>query len=68
MVAAMEGRLGIVQILLRARRFRMDIDVNAEDKKGRSAVHLACSRGRGEIVRMLVEEGAHTALIDGWDG
>ena len=46
----------------------MDIDVNAEDKKGRNAVHLACSRGRGEIVRMLVEEGAHAAMIDGWDG
>ena len=48
----------------------MDIDVNAEDKKGRNAVQLAYSRGRGEIVRMLVEEGAHshTAIIDGWDG
>jgi len=68
MVAAMEGRIGVVKLILRAKRFRGDIDVNKQDKRGRSAVQLACSRG--EVVQLLIEEGADAgcAMVDGWEG
>jgi len=70
MVAAMEGRLGVVKLILRAARLRGDIEVNKQDRRGRSAVQLACSRGRGEVVQLLIEEGADSecAMVDGWEG
>ena len=52
-VAAFLGRTGAVQILL-----ERGADVNAEDKGGRTALSLAKSFGRSNIVEMLVNAGA----------
>ena len=56
--------------LFRAKRFRTDINVNNQDKRGRNALQLACSRGRGEVVQLLIEEGADCAdtMVYGWEG
>ncbi|MCP5514381.1 MAG: ankyrin repeat domain-containing protein [Spirochaetales bacterium] len=39
-------------------------DINAEDKSGRTALHIASKYGYPDIVKFLVEKGADTAAAD----
>lgn len=47
---------------------RLGADVNHRDKNGRTAIMIACSTGRGEIVQKLLNNYADPDLIDhyGW--
>jgi ankyrin repeat protein len=42
----------------------MGVDVNERSSKGFSALHLACTMGRDDVVRTLVELGAEVDAID----
>ncbi|TFY64411.1 hypothetical protein EVJ58_g2638 [Rhodofomes roseus] len=40
------------------------VDVNAKDENGYTPLHLACDRGRAEVVRLLLERGANPSIKD----
>jgi ankyrin repeat protein len=42
------------------------VEVDAESKKGHTALHRAAARGKKEIVRLLLEAGADAGLKDKW--
>jgi oxysterol-binding protein 1 len=44
------------------------IDVNARDKEGNTALHLAASQGRGQIVRLLLEQPGINDSIANYQG
>ena len=52
MVAVRLGRLGITQELLKVR----DIDINAQDVDGHTALSIATAHGYGQIVQTLLEQ------------
>jgi ankyrin repeat protein len=54
MYAARVGAVRRVQVLLRPR----EVDVDAEDSEGRSALHHACAAGQTESARLLLDRGA----------
>jgi ankyrin repeat protein len=54
MYAARVGAVQRVQVLLRPR----EVDVDAEDTKGRTALHHASAAGQTESVRLLLKAGA----------
>jgi len=51
----------IVQMLLRQR----EIEVNAVDLNGNSPLHMACSNGHSEVVRLLLQSRANHLLKNG---
>jgi len=53
MAAIVGGHLGIVKLLV-----WQGAEVNAEDEQGKSALSLAESKKRKEIIRFLKREGA----------
>ena len=60
MRAAWENRPAVVGRLLSA----PDIGVNDRDDQGATALHHAAAKGSVEMVRMLVERGAESAMRD----
>lgn len=52
------GNLNIVELLLRTKK----VDINAQNKFGETALHLAGEREYLEIVKLLLENGAHVDL------
>ena len=44
-----------------------NVDLNAGDYDGRTALHLACGEGRLEVVKLLCEAGADVNVNDRWD-
>jgi ankyrin repeat protein len=44
---------------------KKNADINANDTKGRTALYLALSKGRLEVVKYLLDNGASTSLKDG---
>ena len=48
------------------KRYLESTDVNKADYDGRTALHIACAEGQEQIVRLLMEKGAHLHLRDRW--
>ncbi len=44
----------------------MGCDVNGSDYDGRSALHLAASEGKVDVVRLLLAWGAKVNALDRW--
>lgn len=61
MVAAMQGKVGCVQLLLE--EMGADPDV-ATVSKGETALHLAAFGGQYEVVSALLKNGASVALVN----
>jgi len=59
--AALEGQFEVIENLLRE-----DINVNAADPDGRTALMLSAFNGHSGIVALLINKGAETALVDGF--
>lgn len=57
--AADRGHLSIVQYLLSGKA-----DVNATDDCGNSPLHIACMSQQKEVVRLLLDAGADTSLVN----
>jgi ankyrin repeat protein len=53
MSPAYNGHTDVVQLLLSA-----NVDVNAKDKKGKTALMRAKNRGHNDIVKLLTAAGA----------
>lgn len=43
-----------------------NIDLNAQDKNGYTALHFAAQYKNADIARLLIEKGAKPDLVDGW--
>jgi len=43
---------------------QLGLNVNAQDTRGRAALHFACSRGQREVVQYLVNKGANVSISD----
>ncbi|XP_031575301.1 transient receptor potential cation channel subfamily A member 1-like [Actinia tenebrosa] len=54
-IGAKYGWLAIVQMLLKKRNARL---INAQNKQGRTALHLAAGEGQEDITELLLVEGA----------
>jgi len=57
MLAASNGKLGVVKLLLKS-----DADVNPEDKDGRTALMLAARYGKLDVVKLLLESDADNVM------
>ncbi len=57
--AAWRGQQSLVQSLLTS-----DIDINAQDSSGYSALHRAAEEGHVPIINLLIKSGARTDLAD----
>ncbi len=60
MAAADQGHLTIVQALLSAPQ----IDINAKDISGSNALMVATDRGKGNVVKVLIDHGADVNVTD----
>ena len=60
--AAASGDVSKIEFLVQHKA-----DIDARDRSGRSALHLASSEGHVDIVRFLVERGARVNVKDRWD-
>ena len=62
--AAREGNVRIAKMLL-----NQGVSVDSRDKAGRTPLHLAAGHGKGEMVDLLLKEGARgDAAVNGWWG
>ena len=59
-LAASKGSLPVVQALLT----QSGIEVDPVDNGGRSPLHWACVSGYGDVVRLLLQEGAQESRRD----
>ncbi|MFN7114996.1 MAG: ankyrin repeat domain-containing protein [Alphaproteobacteria bacterium] len=59
-LAARSGQADFCNFLLGA----TDIDINARDKDGWTALHHACAREKTAVVKMLIERGADLTAVD----
>ena len=59
--AAGEGDLHGIRSLI-----AKGVDLDAADYDGRTAIHLAASEGRADVVALLLERGANPAPVDRW--
>eukprot|EP00899_Mesostigma_viride_P011736 jgi/Mesvir1/20563/Mv06235-RA.5 len=66
LLAAEGGHAGVVKSLLQ--KSVVPVDVNVADESGRTALHVAASRGHAEVVRLLVVEGKALPGIKDKDG
>ena len=57
--AALEGRLGVVRLLIQA-----GADVNAQDGLGRTALIYAAAAGRADLVLELIRARAEKSRVD----
>ena len=56
-LAVWEGHNSLVATILKARRWRQDIDINLQGGSRRmTPLHLACERGREDLVGLLLRE------------
>ncbi|XP_060567171.1 uncharacterized protein LOC132725961 isoform X2 [Ruditapes philippinarum] len=46
-----------------AKRLALDANVNAKDKYGKTALHVACEKVNVELIKYLLEKGANPRLI-----
>ncbi len=58
--AAFENRIDVVNLLLG----QADVEINAVDDQGATALHHAASQGNSGIAVMLIEHGANTGFSD----
>jgi uncharacterized protein len=61
MVASLEGRVGVVLLLL-----DKGAAINVRDASGWTALYLACFKGHHPMVRLLLERGADPTIADQW--
>ncbi len=61
-LASTNGDLQVVHLLLKC--FKERLPVNDVDKKGRTALMMACRRGHYGIIEFLVESGARVNIAD----
>jgi len=59
-LSAMNGHLDVVQYLINSGV----VDINAQDKDGRTALHCACADGAEDVVKLMVQEGARMDMTD----
>ena len=38
--------------------------VNAQNESGQTAIHYACSKNHGDVVRLLLKHGAHVTIVN----
>jgi ankyrin repeat protein len=59
MLASKLNHYEILELLL-----KKDLDVNATNDEGKSALHFACAEGNDDIVYLLIQNGADINLLD----
>jgi glutaminase len=55
------GELSEVQRLIDS-----GVDVRLGDYDRRTALHIACSEGHHDVVKLLLQKGAQVSVIDRW--
>ena len=61
-MAAFNGNKEIVKLLLNDKDKK--VEINLQDKRGSTALHLAAFKGNKEIVQLLIDKGANINLQD----
>lgn len=61
--ACVAGDINIVNNILD--KMKNCHELNSRDTKGYTALHLACSKGDDDIVKVLLKSGAHVSSLDG---
>jgi ankyrin repeat protein len=60
--ASLGAPLEVVRVLLDHRSGK--VMINHRDVYGRTALHFACSKGRGDVAKALLESGADSSIAD----